>query len=102
MMAWFETQATILVHCSQDQVGKDRYRFWDADRTIPRPTSEEFVQAQILLEGNWQEMRFNRNWGQAYDPEKEGTWLKQKASKYFSTDTGRRSFKVRYQVSSIN
>ena len=100
MRTWKEVDAWIRVHSSWDGVaGTDCYRLWDEDRTIPRP-SEGVMRVEILLDGQWERMYYNCVWGQSYDPEREGTWLKQKKSKNFSMDTGRQRFKVRYQMRS--
>jgi len=98
MSKLIEKDATILVDSSWDyEADTERYRIWDESRTIPRP-SEGVLSAEVFLEGRWEQMFFNCVWGRRYDPDMEGTWLKQKKSKRFSTTTGRRSCKVRYKV----
>src|SRR4051812_32748156 len=102
MAGFVEQEARIRVHGSWNGNGVMQYRFWDVGQAIPQPSVGQYVWAQICLHGVWVDMSFNRVWGQAYDPERTGTWLKQKASRRFSTELGDRTFRVRYLVRSIN
>jgi hypothetical protein len=98
--AWNELDAAIVVDCSfVERSDTDGYRFWDADCTIPAP-EDGVIHAQILINGQWQEMRFNRVWGKRYDPNDRGAWLRQKVSKSFSAQPGRHRYKVRYKLRS--
>jgi hypothetical protein len=100
MATWTERRAVILVHCSFDEgAGTDRYRFWDENCSIPHP-SQGALRAEIKIDGTWERMFFNRNWGKRYDPDKEGAWLKQKVSTNFSADTGSHTYDVRFMLSS--
>src|SRR5438105_3955997 len=95
-MSWTEKETTLLVNSSHDAgSGAERYRFWDVNRVIPRP-SDGVISAQLRLPSGWEEMHFNKVWGKAYDDEREGTWLKQKSSKHFNVATGHQTYKVRY------
>jgi hypothetical protein len=94
MRQFTEVQAIIRVNSSipDPETGIETYRFWDVEHTIPRFANRAF----ILLDGSWQEMRFNTVWGKSYDSDKQGTWLKQKKSRTFSATTGDHTYKVKY------
>jgi len=95
-MPWTEQETTLPVNSSHDAgAGAERYRFWDVNRVIPRP-SDGVISAQVRLSGGWEDMHFNKVWGKAYDGEKEGTWLKQKVSRHFNAATGHQIYKIRY------
>jgi hypothetical protein len=98
MSKLIETNATLLVDSNWDKAKKiEIYRFWDESHTIPSPI-KGVSQAEIFLEGRWQRMFFNRVWGTRFDPDKQGTWLKQKKSRHFSVATGCCCYRVRYWV----
>jgi hypothetical protein len=94
MRQFTELQALIRVNSSipNPDEGKETYRLWDFQHAIPRDAEAAF----IFLEGRWQEMSFNTNWGMSYDLDKEGTWLKQKASRNFSATIGDHTYPVKY------
>lgn len=98
-MNWVVAEAMIFVESSCNaKTGTETYRIWDENQAIPHPTGVRRVSAQILLQGEWEDMFFNQEWGQRYNPLREGTWLKQKTSKHFRTANGRWSFKVRHST----
>jgi hypothetical protein len=101
MSGWIEADTTLLVECSRDIEGRDRYRFWDINHAIPNPVAGTHVQAQVFLDGHWQDMFFNDGWGRRYDPVGAGTWLKQKAPRRYYAEKGRQSHKVRYAVAPL-
>jgi hypothetical protein len=99
MSTMIEKHVPILVEISRDErsSGGERYRLWDSSHAIPGPRAG-IIRAEILVDGTWEEMHYNTVWGKQLDPKKRGTWLKQKANRYFSSEIGNRSFQVRYFV----
>jgi hypothetical protein len=94
-----EKQIPILVEWSRDDAatGGERFRLWDTGHAIPSPRAG-VIRAEILIDGSWEEMSFNTVWGKQHDRRGQGTWLKQKANRHFSRDTGTQEFQVRYIV----
>ena len=60
-MSWVEKSAEIRIDSSSK-----RYRLWDINHAIPRP-SKGVVCAQIKLSSGWEDMYFNRVWGKALE-----------------------------------
>jgi hypothetical protein len=92
-----ELKILILVEWSPDEAatGGNRYRLWDERQAIP-PPNKGVLKAEIFIDGTWESMSYNKVWGKRHDPKKNGTWLKQKANRNFTTDPGRREYRVRY------
>ena len=75
------------------------YRIWEKDHCIPRP-SEGVDSVEIKIDGEWQNMPFNKVWGKSFDSVKrEGTWLKQKSATTFNPrGKSKMKFSIRFWV----
>lgn len=93
-----ENEILLKVFVSTDKdTGRDVYRIFDIYNMIPKP--EKLIgQPEVRLNTSWEKMYFNHQWGDTYDPEGRGAWLKQKKSKYFKIEVGVQKFKIRYQL----